>query len=213
MSTVRISHEQDETIQVLLDVMQKLLSELHPYETRSFRLTLDSSFETDLRLDSLARVELISRLERHFNVALPQRVFVDAETPRDLLRAITSARGRKKTYVPITVTESTVGEAESLPHEASTLIEVLEWHVRQHPERLHIRVLGDEGEEHTLTYEQLWKGAKQIAAGLQQQGVQAGESVAIMLPTSRDYFFSFLCHFDDRRYPRTDLSTRQTQPT
>ena len=191
MNTGSVLQDQDKTIQVLLDVMQQLLSELHPYETRSFRLSLDSSFEADLRLDSLARVELISRLEQHFNVALPQRVFVDTETPRDLLRAITSARGRKEVYVPVTVSELTRGEVESLPHDATTLIEVLEWHVKQHPERLHIRVLGDEGEEHTLTYEQLWRGAQKLATGLQQQGVQPGETVAIMLPTGRDYFFSF----------------------
>lgn len=191
MSAGSVLQDQDKTIQVLLDVMQNLLSELHPYETRSFRLTLDSSFETDLRLDSLARIELISRLEQHFNIALPQRVFVDAETPRDLLRAITSARGRKEVYVPVTVSELTGGAAESLPHGAMTLIEMLEWHVKQHPERLHIRVLGDEGEEDTLTYEQLWRGAEKVATGLQQKGVQPGETVAIMLPSGRDYFFSF----------------------
>ena len=191
MSAGSVLQDQDKTIQVLLDVMQNLLSELHPYETRSFRLALDSSFEKDLRLDSLARVELISRLEQHFNVALPQRVFVDAETPRDLLRAITSARGRKEVYAPVTVGEFTEGEVESLPESATTLIEVLEWHVKQHPERLHIRILGDEGEADSLTYEQLWKGAEKLAAGLQLQGVQPGETVAIMLPTGRDYFFSF----------------------
>lgn len=191
MSAASVLQDRDKTIQVLLDVMQNLLGELHPYETRSFRLTLDSSFETDLRLDSLARVELISRLEQHFNVALPQRVFVDAETARDLLRAITSARGRKEVYVPVTVSEVTKGKAESLPYAATTLIEVLQWHVKQHPERLHIRILGEEGEEHTLTYEQLWRGAQKLASGLQQQGVQPGETVAIMLPTGRDYFFSF----------------------
>ena len=191
MNTEPLLQNQDKTVQVLLELMQKLLSELHPYETRSFKINLDSSFDADLRLDSLARMELISRLEQHFNVALPQRVFVEAETPRDLLRAITSARGHKDVYVPVTLTEAKPGEMESLPEHATTLIEVLEWHVKQHPERLHIRVLGDEGEVDSLTYEQLWKGAERLAAGLQQKGVQPGETVAIMLPTGRDYFFSF----------------------
>ena len=191
MNAEPVLEEQDQTAQALLELMQKLLGELHPYETRPFKVNLDSSFDADLRLDSLARVELISRLEQHFHVALPQRVFVEAETARDLLRAISSARGRKEISPPVTITEVTAGETENLPEHATTLIEVLEWHVRQHPERLHIRILVDEGEEDTLTYEQLWKGAQRLATGLQQKGVQPGETVAIMLPTGRDYFFSF----------------------
>ena len=87
--------------------------------------------------------------------------------------------------------ERAVGKVEELPQHASTLIEVLEWHVQHNPERLHIKFLGDDNDLQSLTYQQLWQGAEKVAAGLQQQGLQPGETAAIMLPTGIDYFFSF----------------------
>ena len=184
-------NDQDKTAYILLKVMQELVEELHAKKPRTFVLTLDSSIDDDLGLDSLARVELISRIEQRFNIALPQRVFADAESPRDLLRAIISAQGHEEVKVPTEVMELAVERVEKLPDSATTLIEVLEWHVEHHPERIHIRVLDTDEEEVTLTYQQLWQGAQQVAAGLQQQGIQPGDSIAIMLPTGQDYFFSF----------------------
>jgi len=175
----------------LLKLIEKLVAELHTSKPRSYVLGLDSSLDGDIGLDSLARVELISRIEQHFNVTLPQRVFAEAESPRDLLRSISSARGQKQTFSSENVVELAVGKVEELPHQASTLIDVLEWHVEHNPDRLHINILGDDGELQSLTYEQLWQGARKVAAGIQQQGIQPGETVAIMLPTGSDYFFSF----------------------
>ena len=183
--------DQDKIAYILLKIMQELVEELHAKKPRTFVLTLDSTIDDDLGLDSLARVELISRIEQRFNIALPQRVFADAESPRDLLRAIISAQGHEEVKVPTTVMELAVGRVEKLPDSATTLIEVLEWHVEHHPERIHIRVLDTDEEEVTLTYQQLWQGAQQVAAGLQQQGIQPGDTIAIMLPTGQDYFFSF----------------------
>ncbi|MCG6951319.1 MAG: acyl carrier protein, partial [Betaproteobacteria bacterium] len=48
--------------------------------------SLDSALERDLGLDSLARVELMTRLEHAFGVSLPEQALVSSETPRDLLR-------------------------------------------------------------------------------------------------------------------------------
>ncbi len=182
---------QDDVAARLLTVIQELINELRPAKGRTLILSLDSSLDEDLGLDSLGRVELIARLEQRFNIVLPQRTFSEAETPRDLLRAIKSAHGRDK-FFHISETTELVGEQiESLPVDAQTLIDVLEWNVKYHPDRLHLRVLGDEDEQDNLTYKQLWDGAVNVAAGLQKQGVQAGETIAIMLPTGKDYFYSF----------------------
>ena len=62
-----------------------------PSWLRSRRLRLDSSLGAELGLDSLARAELVGRLERRFAVVLPDRVLVEAESPRDLLRALEAA--------------------------------------------------------------------------------------------------------------------------
>ena len=185
------SQDEDKQAYTLLKLIEKLVAELHTGKSRSYVLGLDSSLDSDIGLDSLARVELISRIEQHFDVTLPQRVFAEAESPRDLLRSISSARGQKQAFSSENVVELAVGKVEELPHQASTLVDVLEWHVERNPDRLHINIMGDDGELQGLTYEQLWQGASKVAAGIQQQGIQSGETVAIMLPTGSDYFFSF----------------------
>ena len=53
-------------------------------------------------------------------------------------------------------------------------------------------MLQDEaGREDEISYAALRAGAMKIAAGLMAYGLQPGQSVAIMLPTSHDYFFCF----------------------
>ena len=51
---------------------------------------LDTDLGRDLGLDSLARMELLARLERAAGASLPERVLAEAETPRELLRAFGS---------------------------------------------------------------------------------------------------------------------------
>ncbi|NNF97585.1 MAG: AMP-binding protein, partial [Halobacteria archaeon] len=183
--------DQDKTVADLLTTIQRLVAEVHPVKAKTLLLTLDSRLDKDLGLDSLGRVELISRLEQHFNIVFPEHVFADTESVRDLLRALIIAQHHMEAHVPKGITEFEVEKVEKLPVTAETLIDVLEWHVQHHPRRLHIRTLAMTGEEDILTYEELWHGARKVAAGLQQYGVQPGETVAIMLPTGKDYFFSF----------------------
>ena len=191
MATRFTADEQDKLANTLLMLIEDMVAELHADKTLSFVLSLDSSLDDDIGLDSLARVELISRIEKHFNVTLPERDFAEAESPRDLLRSVINAQGQAQVYSAKHVIERAVGKVEALPHHSTTLIDILEWHAQRNPDRLHINILGDENNLQGLTYQQLWQGAQQVAAGLQQHGVQSGETVAIMLPTGRDYFFSF----------------------
>ena len=183
--------DQDKAVAELLTTIQQLLAEVHPDQAKTPALTLDSRLDRDLGLDSLGQVELISRLERHFNIVLPEHVFADTESVRDLLRALDIAQHHMEAYAPVDTTEFELETVEKLPVAAKTLIDVLEWHVTHHPKRVHVRILGNEKEEDTLTYEKLWQGARKAAAGLQQQGIRPGETVAIMLPSGKDYFFSF----------------------
>ena len=53
---------------------------------------LDTDLGRDLGLDSLARMELLSRLERAAGASLPDRVLAEVATPRELLRAFELAR-------------------------------------------------------------------------------------------------------------------------
>ncbi len=74
------------SVESLLPIIAKLMEELHPEAVLHRQITLDSALDRDLGLDSLARMELLTRLEKEFGVRLPEKVLVQAETPRDLLR-------------------------------------------------------------------------------------------------------------------------------
>ena len=173
----------------LLAVVAQVAAELRPDQDVQRRLTLDSALDRDLGFDSLGRVELIARVERRFNAALPERTLTEAETPRDLLRFLQAA--------DVAVDSSTVAVdthaafAESAPNSADTLTEVLQWHVNAHPERAHIQSYDDHEQGDVITYRALWDAAREVAGGLQRRGIQPGDTVALMLPTGGGYFFSF----------------------
>ena len=78
------------------------------------------------------------------------------------------------------------------PENAQTLVDVLDWYVHFHPDRSHIYLYGDKENGEEISYRDLQKGAAAVAAGLRDLDVQPSHAVAIMLPTGRDYFFSFL---------------------
>jgi len=77
----------------LLAVVAQLLRESEP-QARERPVRLDSRLERDLGIDSLAKVELIVRIERAFDARLPERLLGTAETPRDLLRAVQAGGAR-----------------------------------------------------------------------------------------------------------------------
>src|SRR5438046_6656465 len=76
----------------LLAVVAEVAREARP-NVQAY-VALDSSLERDLGLDSLARVELVLRLEREFAASLPEQALASSETPRDLLRFLLAAAGQ-----------------------------------------------------------------------------------------------------------------------
>ncbi|MDD5037522.1 MAG: AMP-binding protein [Methylococcaceae bacterium] len=179
-----------QAIEKLLSLVREVVGELHP-GWRPPPISLDASLDKDLGLDSLGRVELLSRIERGFEVALPENLFAEAETPRDLLRAVLRAKPLLAGERTVAIERFVPAGSEPVPNSADTLIQVLDWHVERHPDLPHIRLYGDEDEGQTLSYRQLQAGAGRVAAGLQALGVLPGQAVAIMLPTGAEYFFSF----------------------
>lgn len=73
----------------------------------------------------------------------------------------------------------------------TTLIEVLERHLARQADRVQVTV-GHSEHTDTLTYAELHHRGLSVASALQQQGIGAGETVALMLPTSTAYFSAFL---------------------
>ena len=114
----------------------------------------------------------------------------NAETPRDLLRAMLAASPHGAHPGAIERASALATESES-PDEAVTLQDVLAWHVRKHPTRPHIVLQDEQGGERVVPYGELDQAARAVAAGLIERGLEPGKAVAIMLPTCVEYFFSF----------------------
>ena len=172
-------------------LVRDLVWELHPHMQRRVAVTLDSDLDRDLGLDSLGRAELVLRIDRTFRVRLPDRLLADADTPRDLLQALlVAAPDRAAVMKALPAAPMELPEVVA-PFTAETLIEVLAYHVRSHGNRPHVLLWRGEDDEQTITYAELDREARVMAAGLIEHGLTPGERVAIMLPTEAAFFEAF----------------------
>jgi acyl carrier protein len=182
----------DNSVQVdpnkLLSVVAAVAREARPHVEAY--VALDSSLERDLGLDSLARVELVLRLEREFGASLPEQALASSETPRDLLRFLLASAGESTQAADRSVASLVQSQGVRPPEQAQTLIEALEYHVERQPDRLTV-FLYEEQKETRITYQLLWEGALRYAARLADAGLSPGQTVAIMLPTSVEYLYCF----------------------
>ncbi|HEX2531539.1 MAG TPA: AMP-binding protein [Burkholderiaceae bacterium] len=167
-------------------IVRQLMRETHP--TQDWEITLHTSFERDLGLDSLAKVELMLRVGTAFGVALPAEALAQADTPQDVLRFLGQTLPQT---VAIVQTPLGAAPVAGLPEAAQSLLEVLEWHVARQTDRPHILLLEEQGRERSIRYRDLLDAAKAIAAGLAGRGLQPRQTVALMLPTGHDYLASF----------------------
>ncbi|MCW5581290.1 MAG: AMP-binding protein [Luteimonas sp.] len=173
----------------VLRIVAELVGELRA--GRPLTVAPDSHLERDLGLDSLARVELLARIERKAGVRLPPDTLAAAETPRQLAQALRDAHPGIAAADLEPVAAVSAGERIEAPVAARTLVDVLQWHARQWPQRVHVRLVHDDAEVATLSYGGLLEAGLRIAGGLQRTGLQPGEAVAIMLPTGLEFFTSF----------------------
>ena len=175
----------------LLEIVRALAEELHPHLRRTQEVSLDDDLDRDLGFDSLGRAELILRLDRAFKVRLPDTLLGDAESPRDLLDAVRAA-GPARVDRSARIRDDAVALPRiEAPSTAATLIDVLDFHVRAHPDRPHLRVWVSENEEDRMTYGDLHDAARKVAFGLIDRGLAPGDRVAIMLPTQPAFFQAF----------------------
>jgi acyl carrier protein len=175
---------------LVLAVVQAVAREARPHIQP--HVELDSSLERELGLDSLARVELVLRLEKEFGASLPEQALATSETPRDLLRFLMSGAGQALRAADISVASLSQSTDVRPPSEsqARSLTEALAYHVERQPDRLTVFMYEDQ-KEFPLSYRALWDGAIGYAAQLTRAGLQRGQMVAIMLPTCKEYLFSF----------------------
>ncbi|MCB1761443.1 MAG: AMP-binding protein [Gammaproteobacteria bacterium] len=155
-------------------------------------ISLSTRLDQELGFDSLTRVELILRIERHFAVSLPQHLLASAEQIADLLQALEQATPEKDAQAssPTLATAMRAGTV-SEPREVETLPDLLAWHQARVPDRTHVILYDEQERAHEISYHDLGRNAQRIATALQQQGVVKGDRIALMLPTGSDYLYTF----------------------
>lgn len=179
------------TVAALITTVEATLRNLHAGDPDLPPVTLDSVLDRDLGFDSLGRMELL-RTERAFGIDLPADTLQRAETVGDLLKAVqrgaiaANATGDTGIALPAPVVAPTVpdsgtgGDAaqSGAPRHATTLLDVLAWHVQVHPDQTQVVCLHDDTEQR-ITYRQLADASAAVASGLQRSGVVPRQSVAI----------------------------------
>jgi 1-acyl-sn-glycerol-3-phosphate acyltransferase len=175
--------------ETVLEAVRAVVADLHAGQAARY-IDLDSSLARDAGLDSLAMAEVLTRLEDAFGVPLPASLLATAETPRDLLRAVTAGDLRQPGWAP-PETAAPVAALSTAPATLGTLPEVLAWHAANHPDRRHLRVIDDTGATEDVRYVDLLQASDRTARGLLSAGVAPGDKVALMLPTGWPYFQAF----------------------
>ena len=110
----------------LFAVVEQLASELHPGRRERLRITAASRLDRDLAIDSLGRAELLRRMERAFDVRLPDQLLGTTETVGDLLAGLSHGGAKGVNEQDLEAILSPTADTAVTPSDAETLIEVLE---------------------------------------------------------------------------------------
>src|SRR5215469_6089610 len=165
--------------------------------------------ERGLGLGSLERVELILRLDEDCGVRLPDHVVAEADTVQDLIDAVLQTDGVPPPAASVPGASVTAGpfssrsaagvapayatrpDLEEQIRRAETLTEILRLRGRAEPERAHIQLYEEDERIRSITFGELHERASAVAANLRRRGLEPAQTVAIMLPTCAEFFFTF----------------------
>ena len=158
--------------------------------------------ERELGLGSLERVELMLRLGEACGVRLPDRVVASAETVQDLIDALLyeasrESLGEKARDIDSRAAQLASPVVEHRPdlerqiRKAETLTEILRLRGLGEPARAHIHLYEEDEKPRVLTFGDLYERASAVAGELQKRGCEPGQTVAIMLPTCAEFFYTF----------------------
>ena len=192
------------------EVVRELLKELHsPQAARA--VCGSARLDSELGLGSLERVELLLRLEREFGVRLSEQTLAEANTLDEITSALGASldeqhaggdrtrslsaqvvtQGDRRQGAEVTPGDVAVGSALNEPVAAQTWQEVFRFRAQISGEQTHLILWGEEGESERLTFGDLYAGAQSVAVALASRGIRRGDSVALMLPTCREFFLTF----------------------
>jgi 1-acyl-sn-glycerol-3-phosphate acyltransferase len=178
-------------------VIQQFLQEMgDPQIVAVFQhLGWSADLERNLSLGSLERVELMLRIDAAIGIHLPDQIFTDAHTAGNLLEAALAqekAGGALISAENIAAQTPVHGPVMTMPDGIRTLTDALLYRARMQPAQDHIFLYEGDVPARAITYGELLRGAEAVGAALQRAGLEPGGTVAIMLPTGAEFFWSFL---------------------
>src|ERR1700723_780213 len=162
--------------------------------------------ERELGLGSLERVELMLRLGEACGVRLPDRVVAEADTVQGLVDAILrvgaadveNGGGAPGVHGAAAVVAAANSSAPAVRpdideqiRKAEKLSEIFRLRGRGEPGRSHIQIYEEDEQLRTITFGELYERASVVAADLRRRGLEPGQTVAIMLPTCAEFFWTF----------------------
>lgn len=172
----------------LLEIAKEFLTELGS-ERAKLAISLNADLERDLGLGSLEKAEFLSRIEKTFDVTLPDAALIQTKTANDLIIIIQKASPSQKIHIEVKETKLEAAKIDLST--AATLVDVIRQYGEIEPKRPHIYFQEENGGETIIPYGELYEQAQQVAKGLIKRGIKPGDTIAIMLPTSAEFFYSF----------------------
>ncbi len=172
----------------LIQITRQFLNELGR-DRAADAISISSSLDKDLTIDSLGKVELIHRIEAAFGIEISDTLLAEAKSLNDIAEAILIAEPSIQKIHEITKVDLLKPAYD--PKQANTLVEILFGRAAEDPNRPHVYLQNEEEKEKVITYQHLLEQSRLVAQGLVQYGVSVGDTVAIMLPTCEDFFYVF----------------------
>lgn len=180
--------QQDVEIE-LIGIVGELLAESGVPYRREIKMT--ASLQRHLGIDSLGRAELFRRVEKTFNVSIPDRLLAEAETLADIAAFLATAQPSFDVKPRKTVITSHGIHPRLDMSRTESLVELLQHYGQELPDKPHVFFQLEDGREEVITYGQVYQSALRVAASLIEKGLRPAETVAIMLPTTPDFFYAF----------------------
>ncbi len=182
------------TTKALIKITEQLLTEIGGAPVAKSKITPSTDLEKDLGLASIERSELLHRVEEKFNVRLPDTILLEAKNIKELATAIEHTKSKAK---KLKASEPEYKKArEDEPHiditKAKSINEVIKLYGTQKPNQIHIRLITPDDQEIVIRYGELYEQACIVAENLSKSKIMRGDTIAIMLPTEKNFFPIFL---------------------
>lgn len=175
----------------LTTIVHQLLIEMgNKYSER--KITLTTSLQSHLGIDSLGRAELFQRIEKVFGIKFPDRFIAEASTLEDIAKTISTTPLFSPTLIQTGKLAKPNEEVWVDRDAAKTLIDVLLLYVAETPDRPHLLLQDEQGKETSITYRELLETSQCVASALLALGLETHDTVAIMQPSVAGFFYAFM---------------------